>query len=94
MLKLYELHWDCGRSGAVDGLFVADDKEVKAAIGKTVYFGEILGKHSEVDGTLTAEDLTIKSEDQAFIEKLVEIIGNSTISGYNPLAYIEGGEDR
>lgn len=87
MLKLYEYYLDCGRMGSLSGLFVADDAVVEAAIGKRVYFGEVLGKHSEVYGTLDREELTVKSEDQEFIAKLVDLLG-SDISGYNPLGYI------
>lgn len=88
MNKLYAFKWNCGRMGMVSALFVADDAEVKAAIGKEIYFGEILGKHSEISGTLNEKDLTVKSDDLAFITKLVEIIGDATISGHNPLSYL------
>ncbi len=55
--KLYSFEWDCGRMGFVEGLFVATEEEIKDAIDKEVYFGEILGKHSEVYGTLEQGDL-------------------------------------
>ena len=60
-MKLYSFNWDCGRMGDVDGLFVADEKEVAKVInlGTRIYFGEILGKHSEIDGTLDDDDLPI-----------------------------------
>lgn len=92
MRKLYRFFWDCGRMGDVEGLFVADDEEVKKALGQRVYFGEILGKHSEICGTLNEGDLTVKSEDQEFIEKLVALLG-CDISGYNPLSYMESEEE-
>jgi hypothetical protein len=90
---LVAFYWDCGRMGSVDGLFVTTPEELDAAYGKQVYFGEILGKHSEVYGDLQPKDITVKSDDPAFIDKLVEIIGSDNISGYNPLDYIEGDED-
>jgi hypothetical protein len=89
MKAIYELYWDCGRMGEVSGLFVADKDKVENAIGKQIYFGEILGKHSEVYGELERKDLEIKSEDQDFIAKFIEIMGDGTVSGYNPLDYIE-----
>lgn len=89
MRKLYSFHWYVRRMGDVKGLFIADESDVAAAIGKRVYFGEILGKHSEIYGTLSEEDLTVKSDDADFIDKLREVIGSDTISGYNPLAYID-----
>jgi hypothetical protein len=85
---LVRFEWDCGRMGTVEGLFVATQEELDKAYGKHVYFGEILGKHSDIDGTLTVEDITVVSEEQWFIAKLVALLG-STISGYNPLSYIE-----
>lgn len=85
---LVRFAWDCGRMGNVEGLFVTTQEELDVAYGKEVYFGEILGKHSEVHGTLTIEDITVVSEDQDFIEKLVALLGTS-LSGYNPLSYIE-----
>lgn len=89
MLKLYKFYWDCGRMGDVEGLFIADDEYVKAQIGKTVYFGEILGKHSEVYGTLDEDDLQVLSDDKEFIEKIISIFGDNLPIGYNPLSYIE-----
>lgn len=87
MKVLAKFYWDCGRMGDVHGLFICDKADLEAAYGREVYFGEILGKHSEIYGTLEANDITVKSEDQDFIAKLLEIIGSSTISGYNPLSY-------
>lgn len=88
MKKLYEFFWDCGRMGNLTGLFIAEEDEIKAIIGKNLYFGEVLGKHSEISGKLDSEDLIIKSEDLDFIEKLEEILG-CNISGYNPFNYVE-----
>lgn len=89
MLGIYEFHWDCGRMGDVEGLFVAYKEDVSNAIGSDVYFREILGKHSDVCGTLDEEDLILKSDNQDFIRQFTEIIGTGTISGYNPLDYIK-----
>jgi hypothetical protein len=90
---LARFHWDCGRQGDVNGLFVTTEGQIKSAIGSQVYFGEILGKHSEVSGEFEEKDITVVSEDQEFISKLVEVIGSSHISGYNPFDYIEDDED-
>jgi hypothetical protein len=81
-------YWDCGRMGSVDGLFITTKEALEAAYGKEVYFGEILGKHSEIYGTLDEEDITILTEDQDFITKFIEIMGGGDISGYNPLSYL------
>lgn len=95
MLKFYDFGWDCGRLGRVEGLFIAEESDVAAAIGKVVNFGEILGKHSEIYGVLEEHDLEVKSEDQDFIAKLEEMFDSKTISGYNPLDpdYLEVDND-
>jgi len=84
--------WDCGRMGDVDGIFVTTQEELDEACGKEVYFGEILGKHSEVYGTLEECDIATLSEDQEFIAKFVEIVGPNPC-GYNPLEYIQFDEE-
>lgn len=89
---LVRFYWDCGRQGSVEGLFVTQQEVLDKAYEKDVYFGEILGKHSEVYGTLDREDIEVVSEDQDFIEKLVDLLGVD-ISGYNPLDYIRDDEE-
>lgn len=85
---LWQFEWDCGRSGYVEGLFVATEKEVENAVGKDLYFGEILGKHSEVYGVFEegeAEKLDVSPE---AVEEVSQYLGE-TWSGYNPLHYIK-----
>lgn len=89
---IYEFYWDCGRSGNVESIFIANIEDVDKAIGKKVYFGEILGKHSEIYGELSYEDLTIKTKDQDFISKFEEIMGEDFSSGYNPMDYLSENE--
>lgn len=84
---LWKFHWDCGRSGDVRGLFVASEKEIEEAVGKRVWFGEILGKHSEVYGTLERNDVKKIEVDSDSIENLIPHLGKSW-SGYNPLGYV------
>lgn len=88
MRKLYSFFWDCGRMGDVEGLFIAEEADVDAAIGSQVSFGEILGKHSEISGTLSSVDLKVISDEQDRIDWLLGIIGPN-VSGYNPLDYIQ-----
>lgn len=93
MNKLYRFNWDCGRMGHVEGVFIADSAEVSSCIGREVYFGEILGKHSEVQGTLEEGELTVLSDDKEFIDKLSDVFCGTRISGYCPLDYLsEEGE--
>lgn len=90
---IYAFNWDCGRMGNLEGIFVADQEEVKKLIGKEIYFGEVLGKHSEIYGNLDDEDLKVLTTDQEFITKFIEIMGEGTVSGYNPLDYYEEDEE-
>lgn len=84
--KLYKFSWDCGRMGEVDGLFVAESEDLDKAIGKTIYFGEILGKHSEVYGDLEEGDCEVITDDPQVI-KIFE--DHNISSGYNPLDYLQ-----
>jgi len=85
---LYKFNWDCGRQGEVEGLFVATESEVEYAIGKEAYFGEILGKHSEVYGTIEEGEITKIDIDSNSVTQVAEHLGE-TWSGYNPLHYIK-----
>ncbi len=93
MKKLYSFYWDCGRMGDLEGIFTAEEEEVEKNIGKEVCFGEVLGKHSEIYGSLDEEDLTVLSDDQEFISKLEEVLGEGPVSGYNPIASIREEEE-
>lgn len=84
---LYKFYWDCGRMGSVDGLFFAHKDEVEKAMGSYIYFGEILGKHSEIYGTLAEDALERLNIEAPALQQLHDVCG-STISGYNPLHYI------
>lgn len=88
--QLYEFYWDCGRQGELTGVFISTDEEIKKSLNKKVYFGECLGKYSEVFGDLEEKDLTLLTDDQDFIEKFEKWIGKSV--GFNPLDYIETEE--
>src|SRR5690554_1652074 len=84
---LWKFHWYFGRQGDVNGLFVATEDEVENAIGGDVYFGEILGKHSEVRGTIERKDVTKVDIDSESVMKVANHLG-MTWSGYNPLNYL------
>ena len=90
MKGIYSFHWDCGRSGEIDGLFVADSEAVAKAIGKTVNFGEVLGKHSEIYGTLEADEITLKSDANDHVEMFLHL---DLATGYNPLSYLSDEDE-
>ena len=82
---LWSFYWDCGRQGEVEGLFKATREEVENAIGKEVYFGEILGKHNEIYGMIEEGEIELVSDNPIEVMSAKE-------SGYNPLEYLS--EDR
>lgn len=86
---IYEFHWDCGRMGDLGCTFVAKKSDVENLIGKEIYFGEVLGKHSEIYGKLEESDLTVLTDDQEFIAQFEKILGEEFSSGYNPLHHYE-----
>lgn len=88
---LYQFSFNCGRMGDLSGLFIATQDEVDAAMGKEIYFGEVLGKHSEISGLLKPGNLKRIDVDQSVIETISEVLGN-TWSGYNPLDYLNDTE--
>lgn len=86
---LVEFYWDCGRSGELTGLFVTTKEKLENLYGQDAYFGEVLGKHSEISGTITEDDFTIKTDNQEFIKLFEELIGDQ---GFNPFDYVEESE--
>lgn len=85
---LWKFFWYCGRNGEVEGLFTATQEEIEKYIDSQVYFGEILGKHSEIYGTLEWDDIEKLDLDSETVEKVTKLLGK-TWSGYNPLDYID-----
>ena len=90
-MKLFRFYWDCARQGNVIGTFIAEQEEVDAAIGKMVYFGEVLGKHSEIYGELEEGDLAALTDDEDFIKQALEY--GIVPTGFNPLRYLPEVED-
>lgn len=88
-MNLYKFYWDCGRIGSVEGVFLASKGDVNSILGKEIYFGEILGKHSEIFGVIDLGDIQLITDDQDFCEKCLKFFGDKTISGHNPIDYYE-----
>lgn len=87
---LWRFHWDMGRQGNVEGVFVATQGEITEALDKRVYFGEVLGKHSDVHGVLEEVDLTMLTAEPAAVDAFQRYVKTS---GYNPLDYLEEEEE-
>lgn len=83
---IYKLHIDCGRSGVVEGLFVTYTLYVEALLATkvVVYFGEILGKHSEVHGAIDPSELQLVTTEKKVVKMFEKY--NLTI-GHNPFEY-------
>jgi hypothetical protein len=67
--RLWHFSFNQGRGYRGDGLFWAYPEEVKRLIGRTISLGEVCGKHSEVEVTLTKEmvrDVTEEIKDDSF----------------------------
>ena len=74
-----------GRNGTLSGIFVEESAEIEAAIGRKIHFGEALGKHSNVQFELAAEDIVLLTTDPSFVDKFVEF---GCATGKNPLMYL------
>ena len=80
--------------GELEGTFLASPEDVAEAMGKTIYFGEVLGKHSDIYGELEESDIELITDDQKVIELLTGKIGNALFTGYDPIEqYIEYRDD-
>lgn len=92
MKAVYKLHFDCGRGGELTGLFIAEQEKMNALIqsGEEIYFGEVLGKHSEVCGPIEEDDVSLISTDENVIKVIEE---HGLENGFNPFDYIENDED-
>jgi hypothetical protein len=85
MSKILVSYYSDFAYGELEGLFITTREELKAAFGKTVYWGEVLGKHSEVSEELDESLFSVKSDDPVLITALEQAFGSPNISGYNPL---------
>ena len=86
MKALYKMNFDFGRMGNLEGIFVADTEDVKYLVDNkiSVYFGEVLGKHSEISGPVTDGEIKQITTDEKVI-KVVEEYGLE--NGYSPFDY-------
>lgn len=84
MKGLYRMDVSVGRMGDLEALFVADKRCVEILIKEQigVYFGEVLGKHSEVYGTIKPSEISLVTDDKNVID-VIEKYNLET--GHNPL---------
>lgn len=90
MKGIYRFAQDCGRSGDLSGVFTADAETVERLMGETVSFGEVLGKHSDVDVDIDPSNLSLVSADPASVAMFERL---DLATGHNPFDYFEEEED-
>ena len=90
---VYKMSIAFGRMGDIDGVFVAKKSHVKILIDSEmeVYFGEVLGKHSEIFGKIEKKAIKMVSDS----EDVVNVIKKHELeSGYNPFEYSVVNQER
>lgn len=83
MKAIYRMNLDFGRMGDLEGTFTATKQQVEKLTDGTlsVYWGEILGKHSEIYGNIESEDIKMLSDNPEVVEVFEKY---DFSSGYNP----------
>jgi hypothetical protein len=93
--KLLAFNVYCGRMGSLSGRFVADDEdqaELESIMGRDIYFGEVLGKHSDVTITLEPEHISVVTDNEAFLAE-AERLNISLDTGFDPLQQYRDSAD-
>jgi hypothetical protein len=90
MKGIYRFKCDCGRMGELSGIFVADSADVEKLIGSNAYFGEVLGKHSEIEGEIEENEIELVTDNANCVE-MFEFFSLAT--GYNPFEYLRGDDE-
>ena len=79
------------KNGNVEGLFIATEEEIdKFLVGREIYFGEILGKHSEVCISFEKKDFKCLEVLESIINELFTALDSRSIAGYNPFKSLYG----
>ncbi|PWA10945.1 hypothetical protein [Flavobacterium laiguense] len=83
---IYKLSLCCGRMGDLEGVFLATKPQVAKLISSKieVYFGEVLGKHSEIFGAIEKKDLKLLTDDPIAVEIVKKY---KLTNGINPFKY-------
>lgn len=96
MKGIYKYYQDFGRMGYLSGVFVATADEIEDIIGKEIYFGEVLGKHSEVASTMKEEYFTLVTTNEEFVKMFEDYdlsTGTNPFDDYNEEDYDDEDED-
>lgn len=87
-LKLWKYSKNYHYLGKVEGLFISTKKEIdEYLVGRTMDFGEILGKHSEVSIDFNKDDFECLDISKEALMELLTAANSRCISGYYPFKY-------
>lgn len=86
MKALFKMNFDYGRSGSLEGLFIAEKKYIDYLVEQEleVHFGEVLGKHSDVCGRVAPEEVILVTIDVNVLQVIKQF---GLENGYNPLNF-------
>ena len=93
-MKLYLIKFKAyyGRGYDLYGQFVLDQAQwdrLQGLVGiKTIFFGEVCGKHSDIEHDLEASDLTVVTDNQEFL-RMAKMLKLDLDIGLNPLTYYD-----
>lgn len=102
--RIYKIDKDWGRGFGVQAVFTAHPEDVERLQGETVYFGEIAGKHSEIELDIDADSCREIEAPAEVVEWIEANLGENvrstwypfdsfTVSGHNPFEYWEPAEE-
>lgn len=93
-LKLWKFYVDGGRVGSLSGLIAVSQADIDNIVGEDVYFGEVLGKHSDITVRIGLDAFTLIDIPEEYVQKIVDSAGGGhCISGYSPFDYWERVDD-
>jgi hypothetical protein len=80
---LYQWSASFGRMGDLSGIVITTPKELKIRAGADVYFGEVLGKHSNVWYEFDPSDFRLITNKPHEMDALKQL--PNLLSGYDPI---------
>ena len=75
--NVYRFHANFRRFGKLEGIFTATPEDVEEKIGEHLYYGEVLGKHSEIQLDLKEKHINLVSEDSEDVETIERLFDGS-----------------
>lgn len=82
MKRLVKMHLDLGIEGAVNSMFICTDEELASLQGKWADFGNIMGKHSDIQTMLDLDDFEIVPLPDHAVVAIEEACGKSVCGPY------------